>query len=164
MKDYIKYPLILLALVIVQKTFIWLVAVTSYEITPDIVLIGLVYTGIRKGKITGSSAGFLSGLVLDIFSFSFIGLTALSKTAAGFLAGFFSSDVKMERYLNSYLFIIIVSLCSLVNNFIYYVIYFQGSNLLLTDIILRYVIPTMIYTAIFSTIPIIFTRKRRFAR
>lgn len=164
MVEYLKYAGIMLVLIIIQKTLISLIDVTSYQITPDIVLIGLVYIGIKKGKITGSVTGFVSGLIFDLFSFSFIGLAALSKSVAGFFSGFFSVENKIERYLNSYIFTIIVSAASLINNIIYYVIYFQGTNLSFTDVLLRYVIPTMVYTAIFSVFPIIFTKRRRLIR
>jgi rod shape-determining protein MreD len=164
MIEYLKYAGILAILVIVQKTLISLIDVTSYRITPDIVLIGMVYIAINKGKITGSITGFVSGLILDLFSFSFIGLMALAKSFAGFFAGFFSVENKIERYLNSYIFTIIVSLASLINNVIYYTIYFQGTNLDFADIMLRYVVPTTVYTAIFSVFPIIFTRRRRLIR
>ena len=41
MLEYLKYTGIMIGLIIAQKTFIWLIAVTSYEITPDIVMIDL---------------------------------------------------------------------------------------------------------------------------
>jgi rod shape-determining protein MreD len=164
MLEYLKYAGILLVLIILQKTLIGFIDVTSYKITPDIVMVGLVYVGINRGKVTGSVSGFLSGLVLDLFSFSFIGLMALSKCAAGFISGYFNNENKLERYLGSYIFILIVFLCSLINNIIYYTIYFQGSNLTYSDILLRYVIPTAIYTAIFSLFPIIFAKRRKSRR
>ena len=164
MLENLKYAGILLLLIIVQKTLISFIDVTEYRITPDLVLVGLVYIGINKGKITGSISGFLSGLVLDLFSFAFIGLMALAKSVAGFVSGYFCTENKIERYLSSYNFMLIVFFCSLINNAIYYIIYFQGSNLEVVDIVLRYVIPTAIYTSIFSLFPIIFARRRKFAR
>ncbi len=164
MKEYLKYSGIMLALILVQKTIINFIDVTEFKITPDVVLIGLVYIGIKRGKITGSIAGFLSGLILDIFSFSFIGLMALSKTVAGFVSGFFNENTKMERYLNSYIFILIVTFCSLINNTVYFLFYFQGTNLVFFDIVLRYIVPTTVYTALFSIFPVLFARRRRFAR
>ena len=164
MKEYLKYSGILLALILIQKTVINFIDVTEFKITPDVVLIGLVYVGIKRGKITGSISGFLSGLILDIFSFSFIGLMALSKTVAGFVSGFFNENTKMERYLNSYIFILIVTFCSLINNTVYFLFYFQGTNLVLFDIVIRYIVPTTIYTALFSIFPVLFARRRRFAR
>lgn len=160
MAEYVRYAVLLVLLAIVQKTLIWLLAVTSYDITPDIVLIGLVYIGIQKGKITGSVGGFVIGLILDIFSFSFLGLMALSKASAGFLAGFFNYENKIERYTRSYIFVIIVFVCSLVNNVLYFALYYQGTLLGFTDILLRYIIPTAVYTSIIGILPLIFVRKR----
>ncbi|MCI0450317.1 MAG: rod shape-determining protein MreD [Chlorobi bacterium] len=160
MAENLKYAALLLVLVIVQKTLVWLIAVTSYEVTPDIVLVGLAYVGIKRGKIDGSIAGFLSGLLLDLFSFSFIGLMALSKSAAGFLSGFFNNENKIERYLSSYGFVLIVFFCSIVNNIFYFTIYFQGTNLVFSDVLLRYILPTAVYTSIISIIPVIFARKK----
>ncbi len=160
MREYVRYAILLIVLAVIQKTLIWLLAVTSYDITPDIVLIGLVYISIKKGKITGSVGGFVIGLILDFFSFSFLGLMALSKTSAGFLAGFFNNENKIERYTKSYVFVIIVFVCSLVNNVLYFSLYFQGTMLSFTDVLLRYVIPTAIYTAFISILPLIFIRKK----
>jgi rod shape-determining protein MreD len=162
MKEDLKNAGILAGLIIIQKTLIWLIAVTSYDVTPDLVLVGLVYIGLRKGKIYGSISGFSAGLVIDFISFSFLGLMALSKATAGFVSGFFGNDVnKVERYLNTYVFVIIVLFCSLINNTIYFTIYFQGSTLQFTDILIRYVLPTSVYTSIFAVIPIIFEKRKR---
>ncbi|HRJ86977.1 MAG TPA: hypothetical protein PK753_14985, partial [Ignavibacteria bacterium] len=67
-------------------------------------------------------------------------------------------------YLNSYIFVIIVSVASVINNIVYFAFYFQGTNLTFVDILIRYVLPTTVYTALFSVIPVIFARRRRFAR
>jgi rod shape-determining protein MreD len=160
MGEYVKYSIILLVLVIVQKTLIWLIAVTNYEITPDIVLIGIVYVGIRKGKLVSSIGGFIFGLIIDMFSFSFLGLSALSKCAGGFVSGYFNSENKIERYTHTYVFIFIILLCSFINNIIYFEIYFQGTNLSFIEILIRYIIPTSVYTALVGIIPIVFSRKK----
>lgn len=160
MLEYVKYSGVLLGLVLIQKTLIWLIAVTNYQITPDIVLIGLVYMGIKKGKIGGSITGFVCGLILDLLSFSFLGLMALSKAAAGFISGFFNNENKIEGYIRGYSFILIVFFCSLVNNLIYFGIYFQGSALTLTELLFRYAVPTAFYTGLISILPVIFFRRK----
>ncbi len=164
MIEYLKYAGLLAALIIIQKTLIWLIAVTSYEITPDIVLIGVIFVSMRKGKIAGSISGFAAGLLIDFLSFSFLGLMALSKTVAGFLGGLFDDESKLERYLSSYIFVIIVLFCSLVNNTIYFMVYFQGTMLSASDILIRYIVPTSVYTAFVSIIAVLLNRKRLFTR
>ena len=160
MGEYVKYSIILLVLVLVQKTLIWLLAVTNYEITPDIVVVGLVYVGIKKGKLASSVGGFIFGLIIDLFSFSFLGLSALSKSACGFASGYFNRENKIDRYTETYVFVFIVLLCSFINNLIYFVLYFQGTNLSFIDILIKYIIPTSVYTAVTGFIPIIFSRKK----
>jgi rod shape-determining protein MreD len=164
MAEYVKYGLLLLLLAVVQKTLMFLLAVTSYEITPDILLIGLVFVSIKKGKMTGSIAGFVFGLLIDFFSFSFLGLMALSKAAAGFTAGFFNGENKTERNSGSYVFVIIVFVCSIINNFIYFIFYYQGTVVSFGEIMLRYVIPTAIYTSLISILPLIFFQRKAFKR
>jgi rod shape-determining protein MreD len=140
---------------------IWLIAVTSFDVTPDIVLIGVVYIGIRDGKIAGSLTGFLAGLIIDFISFS-LGLAALLKLLEGSSPDFFSNDEsKIDKYTNSYIFVIIVFVCSLVNNMIYFTFYFQGTSLTLLDISFRYVIPTAVYTSVFAIVPTILAKRKR---
>ncbi len=164
MNEYLRYAVLIVILIIVQKTLIWLIALTSYDITPDIVLIGIVYIGIRKGKITGSIGGFITGLLIDFLSFSFLGLMALSKATAGFVAGFFNNENKIERYTYTYVFMLIVFVCSLANNVLYFTLYYQGTMLGFGDVLLRYIIPTAVYTSIISSLPAIFGRKKVFVR
>ena len=97
MLEYLKYAGILIVLIIIQKTLIWLIAVTSYEITPDIVLIGLVYICIRSGKLTGTISGFLAGLIMDVISFSFLGLMALSIGSRSCRSSFRERTSRMTR-------------------------------------------------------------------
>jgi len=47
------------------------------------------------------------------------------------------------------------------NNIVYFTIYFQGSTLQFSDILLRYVFPTAVYTSIFGILPVIFERRKR---
>jgi rod shape-determining protein MreD len=160
MIEYVKYFALLLGLIIIQKTLIWLIAVTNYQITPDIVLIGLVFLGIRSGRIAGTVGGFVCGLIMDLLSFTFLGLMGLSKAAAGFASGFFNNENKIETYTRGYAFVMIVFFCSLINNLIYFGIYFQGSPLTFSDLLLRYVIPTAIYTGLISFLPVMFVKRR----
>lgn len=159
-RDYIKYGVSIILLILIQKTLVWLIAVTDYHITPDLVLIGIVFLGIKYGKIPGSIGGFIAGLLLDFFSFSFIGLSALSKATGGFISGFFNNENKFGKYTQTYIFILLVLLSSLFNNFLYFLLYYQGTSLGFSAILMRYIIPTALYTSLVS-IPLIFYTRRR---
>lgn len=155
---YIKYSAILAILILLQKTFIWLIALSAMNITPDLVIIAVVYISISEGKIFGSITGFLAGLAIDLISGSFLGLMALSYSLAGFIAGGFFTEG--DKYLFKLNFLIIVFLSSIISNFIFYIIYFQGLSLNLLEIFTRYILTTTTYTAIVSIVYIIFPSKK----
>lgn len=154
----VKYISVLIVLILIQKTFIWLISLSTLNITPDLVIIAIVYISISEGKIFGSITGFLAGLSIDLLSGSFLGLMALSYAIAGFVAGGFTTEG--DKYLYKFNFLIILFLCSIISNFIYYVIYFQGLSMNFLEIFSKYILTTTTYTAIVSLIYIIFPRKK----
>jgi len=85
---------------------------------------------------------------------------ALAKATAGFIAGFFNNENKIDIYTSSYQFLLIVFFCSLANNLIYFGIYFQGTVLSFPQLLLRYVLPTAIYTAVIATLPLVMMKRR----
>ena len=97
-KAFIKYSVILLILIIVQRTFIYYITLSDFNIAPDIILIALAYIGAKEGKIQGMLYGFFAGILVDILSGSFFGLSALSYTLAAFTAGFFMSENEKFTY------------------------------------------------------------------
>jgi rod shape-determining protein MreD len=155
---YIKYIAILVILILLQKTFIWLISLSSLNITPDLVIIAVVFISISEGKVFGSITGFLAGLAIDLISGSFLGLMALSYSIAGFVAGGFFTEG--DKYLYKFNFLIIVFLSSIISNFIFYIIYFQGLSLNFIEIFSKYILTTSTYTAILSIVYIIFPSKK----
>ncbi len=155
---YIKYLAIIVVLILVQKTLIWLISLSSLNITPDLVLIAVVYISISEGKIFGSITGFIAGLTIDLISGSFLGLMALSYSITGFVAGVFFTEG--DKNLSKINFLVIIFLCSIVSNLVYYVIYFQGLALNFFEIFSKYILTTSTYTTIVSIVYIIFPGKK----
>ena len=146
--------------VLLQTTIAQYLAVAG--LSPDIALIWIVYLALRRGPITGTIAGFFTGLVLDLLSGNdgMLGLAALAKTAGGFMAGYFFSENKTLQTLGSYRFILIILAVSLVHNLIYFIIFLQGSGAHWWQAILLYGIPAALYTAAFGLIPtFVFARR-----
>lgn len=90
---------ILLGLCVLQLTFIKLIAIDT--VTPDLVLIGVILTGWQRGREPAMIAGFATGLFLDLIMGEVVGLSALSKTIAGFLVGFLYEEDRAQSSLRS---------------------------------------------------------------
>lgn len=145
--------LISLLLVLLQTTVVHFVAIGS--IVPDLLMIWIVALAIHDGQITATTAGFLIGTVIDLLSGSdgMLGLSALSKTLAGFLAGYFYNENKTFQSLGTYRFILILVGVTLVHNLIYFIIFLQGSGIRWWGAALDYGIPSTIYTAAVGVLP-----------
>ncbi len=60
---------------------------------PDFMLIVSLYFSLNNGKLFGTAAGFISGLILDFFSASPFGLNCLFRTIFGYVTGIFNKSV-----------------------------------------------------------------------
>lgn len=138
-------------LLLVQTTFLPYIALGG--IVPDVLFPWVVVFALRRGQLEGTVAGFIVGLLQDAVSLKFFGLAALSKTVAGFAAGYFFNDNTTEQTLGSYRFILIVGGTSLVHNLLYFVIFFQGSDLAGFGTILLYTTATSLYTCVVTLLP-----------
>ena len=135
---------------------------TIIHVVPDILLIWIVYLAIRRGQLAGTVAGFAIGLLLDLSSgeASMLGLAALTKSIGGFVAGYFFNENRMFQILGSYKFVVAVGVIALVHNTLYFLIFLQGTSIVMWDILLQYALPASLYTALLALLPMfIFARK-----
>lgn len=149
-----------LAVVLVQTILVPFLAIGM--IVPDIVLIWVVYLGITRGHIAGSTAGFALGLLLDVLAGNdgMLGLSAFTRTLAGFLAGYTYNENKTLQTLSSSRFPLIVSAAGLVHHLLYFVIFLAGTDVSWEAAVIRYGIPGTVYTALASLLPLfIFARR-----
>lgn len=149
-KAIIRNTIILIFLIVIQKTFVWFISLSQLNISPDFVLIALIYIGVREGKIAGAVYGFAAGLILDSLSGSFLGLLSLSYTVAIFAAGFFQTE--NDRFLVTFNFIIVVFAISIISNFIYFGLFFQGTPIIFSKVLLLYILPSSTYTTLISMV------------
>jgi rod shape-determining protein MreD len=151
MPKHLRLILLSLGLIILQTTFVTFMSV--FNIIPDVMLIWIVYIAITQGQIPATVYGFGIGLTLDLISGQFLGLSALSKTLAGFLAGYFYQESKIDVTLSNYRFLIIVGVIALVHNIVYFLIFTQGSEVGIVTAIFRFGIFSMLYTTVLAFIP-----------
>ncbi len=132
-------------------------------VTPDILLIWLFYLTLTEGQIPGTIGGFLTGLLFDLGTGGFVGLTSLSKTVACFLAGYFHNENKTLITLGSYRFIAMIFAISLVHNALYFAIFTAGTQMSYFSTVFWYGLTTAVYTSVAALLPMfLFSRKVRF--
>lgn len=115
-------------------------------VRPDFILLIVVIVGQLRGRMVGQIYGFVIGLLIDAIGMgSFLGLSALSKTIAGFLSGFLKDK---KTRLNPIVFYVTIIGIIFLHFTIFYLISFNGSEMGLQNILGKYVIPAVIYTGI----------------
>ena len=158
MQQYIRYSIATLFLLILQTTIIPFASIAN--IVPDILIVWIVYVAIKLGQIPATVAGFVIGIAVDLIGGHFVGLSALSKTVAGFFAGYFYNENKIDYTIGNYQFLIIVGLSSFFHNIIYFVIFVQGSEIGLWTAVFRFGLFSTIYTIAFAVLPMfVYSRK-----
>jgi rod shape-determining protein MreD len=163
MEHYLRSSLVALALLVLQTTFIPFLSIGGF--LPDVFLIWVVYVAIRRGQMEATVTGFVVGLLQDAVSMQFFGLSALTMTIAGFVAGYFFNDNSTEQTLGSYRFLTILLLSSFVHNIIYYLVFLQGIQDAVVTSTLEFSIFTSVYTVLLGVFPMFtFVRKYRLSQ
>lgn len=114
---YISPLVVFFVMLLVQITMVPLITIAG--VIPDIILITLVYYSITRGQLYGTLLGAGYGLLVDLITGSLLGSSMLSKTLAGFTAGYFASETKRDINVSTYIFSIIVFSCAVVDNVIF---------------------------------------------
>ena len=143
----VKYVIMFGLLSLLQTTLIPLLSIK--DVYPDILLIGVIITGIRFGATPAIIAGCLVGLVQDAATSQLYGLSSLAKAAAGFAAGYFSRE-KVKYNLQVTAGVVLAT--SLTHSAVYQSIYYFDSGVSFWVIIFRYIIPHVLYTLVAAMI------------
>ena len=148
-----KHGFVAFILIILQSTLMHLASVEG--VTPDLLTIWIVYLALTKGQMYATTWGFAIGLVFDLATGSFIGLSALTKTLAGFIAGYFFNETQTKLVLGSYRFLLIVLLTSFIQDTAYFVVFTRGTDIDLIQATVQFGLATTLYTGTVSLIPIL---------
>lgn len=148
-------PIFLLLLgvaLLLQTTMLDQVAIIG--IKPDLIMLLVVLNGFLLGTREGAFLGFAGGVIEDLFSGTYIGLNALSKMVAGYLAG----AVGERLYKESALVAAVVTFMSTMAGLaVYYLLtLFLGIYIPVLYALFRVALPAAFYTALL--VPLIFRR------
>ncbi len=130
---------------ILQITVIRFIEILHWR--PDLLLIVLVFFSLRKGPNWGMTAGFLCGLLQDLISVEMLGLTALAKTLAGFVAGVLSGKLSSRAE-----FFLVLLISGFIHDLVYFFVSTLGENFSVYALLLFYTIPNLVYTVVMGAI------------
>lgn len=141
-----KVCILILAIIfyVLQTTLCKTIAIAS--ISPNIMIIIPICFGYFKGKNEGIYAGFVTGLLYDLFFTSVFGFSILAYTYIGFISGIFQKEYNQNSML-------IPMIITVVSTFSYDFLVYIGGFLLFNKLDLFYylgriIIPGTIYTLI----------------
>ncbi|MCJ7812514.1 rod shape-determining protein MreD [bacterium] len=134
---------IIIVLFIVQSSLTPLIQVKG--ITPDFILIFMVFWCVQKHRYQCVILGFVGGLLQDFMEGGLLGVFALSKSVACYL---FCSLPWSHYERNDLIFGLTLAIAALAHQFIYLVIGSRNAAAGFLVMFLRYGIPTLLYTVL----------------
>ncbi len=141
----IAFALIIISFLFQSTVFQW---ISFGGIVPNVLIILTVTYGMMRGDRTGLLVGLFSGLLMDIFFGSFIGLNALIIMYIGYLCGkfhqiFYPEDIKLP--------LIMIVTGDLLYNLTFYVIMFLlRGNFDFSYYFVNIILPELVYTILVS--------------
>jgi rod shape-determining protein MreD len=156
MKKFTVPVLLFFFLGVVQVALIPLISFGN--IYPNLILIIVVFYGVREGKIFGALLGFLLGFLFDILSGGLIGSSMFAFTLGGFIAGYYYREDDYSN-LYSFNFLFILLLAGTFSSFAYaLLVYSDVSSNFLTLFFVNGLLPAF-YTMIFG-LPVLFLKPK----
>jgi len=113
---------------------------------PDLLLIFVITISIRRGRIAGLAAGFLTGLMQDVTTLGYLGIYAFAKSSLGFWAGWWLE--RNQSPLRTWMWLPLVMCCALIQNVIYGLFILQGTEFHFWGYFLSRIIPVIVYTGL----------------
>ena len=150
--------LLLAGTLILQTTVLDYVDVLG--IKPDLIMLIVDLNGFLLGTREGAFLGYTAGILEDLFAGGYIGLNALSKMAAGYLAGM--AGLRLFRE-NTLIATGVVFISSFAGNSVYYILLsIVGIKVPYFYAFFRVIIPVAVYTYLLT--PFIFRQIIRFVQ
>ncbi len=148
MKKKIILAVLIIASFIVQSTICQYISIGN--ICPNLLIIVVASFGFMGGKKAGITAGFLTGILVDIFYGQALGFNALIFMYIGFFNGFFKrlffkDDLKLQ--------ILLIASSDLVYGVVYYLLLFLlRGRFHMGYYFLHVIIPEMVYTILLTLV------------
>lgn len=153
---FLRYALLGAVTVAVQ----WLILgrLRLWGAYPDIVLLYLVWLGLRFGRMTGMVSGFLLGLIMDAL-YGTWGVQAFTKTLIGFLVGLFPTEERASLAIRPQQVFVGGLFVALLHNGLQVIFYALQAGTRNMFMIFALWLGAALYTAVVGTVAALFTTK-----
>lgn len=142
--------LILIAAFILQLTL--LDCIKIFNAKPNLLLLLITFFCLFYGWEAGLEAGFVSGLLIDIFSTDIFGINTLTLSITGLVIGNSSPKIFKESKMTQGFLVFIFSLISMLIHYVLASFISKIGYINLSEYLFGLVIPSAIYTSILSFI------------
>lgn len=119
---------------------------------PDLLALLVVFFSIFFGPGIGIEAGFLSGLLKDVYSLDIFGANTLILSLTGLIAGTLSQKFFKESRLTQALLVFAFSIFGMVAHFFLSLLISKVTYVSLPEYLLGLIIPSSLYTAALSAL------------
>lgn len=99
LSKFIYYSIATLLICVLQLSFSFLISIKG--VTPDFIVLLVIWITLYEGKLVGLSSAFLVGLLYDYLSMNVLGVNALTKTIVAYIVGFFYKENEFWNILKS---------------------------------------------------------------
>jgi len=156
--SYLIVLLLFFPLAVLQLTII--PYLSFRQITPDLIIILLVFFTLQTGQIHGTILGFVFGLFFDLLSGGILGSAMFAYTASGFICGYFFNENKIDQNVRSFSFLAIVFVVASFESVIYSFFSTSDISTNLVIIFFEHGLLPGIYTAVVA-LPIVVFQPRK---
>ena len=123
--------------------------IAIHDVRPDLLIIILVFYGLKFGQIYSTIIGFFIGLIQDILSGGFLGLSSFTKSIAGFIIGI---SGKNESRNSPKTYFLTLGVTCIIHDLLFYYIYTFGENIDGWQLLFSYVLPASGYTFVLGVL------------
>jgi len=136
----VTYILLCCGALILHSTVVKLFSIGT--VRPDLILFALIYISLKEGSFVGVCAGFVIGLLQDIYMPSSLGVNAFANSLMCFLVGFLN-----EREWRTDIWVrgIVLTVAFLFHDIVVHLLRFGTADGLIRKLFL-FTIPSIIYT------------------
>lgn len=144
---FVKYVIVYFIVLVIDLNLIDLISIKG--ITPDLVLIYLIFISLKETQTNATVIGFGAGLFQDLFSLSILGLSSLTKSLVCFFTSFFK---RSQGNYSIFSLALIFFIFTIIHERIYQFVFLLGSNQKFFKSFLFHSVPRALYTVAIALI------------